>query len=328
MKIKNGVLSGSFEVPTDLYVSTGYKAPTNFEEIMTRICSVKGLDGAFLCESSHLTEKTVPEAAKRLRDKGLQPLGLLHNVWAGPYIYGSIQAPDPKVRRQAIDHTKRWMDLAKRIDAPLLHFWPGNDGADFFFHADYSARWDQAVSAFEEICAHDRSVKVAVANKLKQPRQHIHISTIGKTVTLIREVGAENLGICLDPSHSMVAQELLGENIAFIDRFLGRDRLFYCLCSDNWRQWDDMIVPGSVNTMEFLEMLYWLDRVEYNGWIVFDQIPWREDPVKTMELGIRMFNGLNAVVESIDKAEIQDAMDRADGLKAIDLVRQALLPQS
>ena len=37
------------------------------------------------------------------------------------------------------------------------------------------------------------------------------------------------------------------------------------------------MIVGSVHSVAYIEMLYWLDRCGYAGWLSMDQYPYRED---------------------------------------------------
>ena len=50
---------------------------------------------------------------------------------------GAYTSKDPAIRRSAIAHTKEVMDIAVELGCPLLNVWPGQDGYDYFFQADY-----------------------------------------------------------------------------------------------------------------------------------------------------------------------------------------------
>jgi xylose isomerase len=324
--LKHGLLSGGFEDPVDMYVAGGYKPSVDMNEILDRICSIDRLEGVGLCESSNFTLESIPKASEVLRGAGKDLIGLFPDITSRPYVCGSISASDKAVRRKAIDHIKRHMDLAKTLKAPLVGLWLGNDGTDYYFSADYFDRWNWIIDGLSEICGHDSSVKISICNKIKEPRIHCHISTTGKLVALIKQVGAANLGVTLDASHSMQNYELVGENVAFIDRFVGRERIFLTLASDNWRAWDDMIIPGSVNTIEWIEYFFCLDKIDYNGWILSDEVAFREDVVGAIETGIDLMNGLFRAMRKIDKEEMQKAMECADPLRSLKLIRQVLLP--
>jgi hypothetical protein len=45
------------------------------------------------------------------------------------------------------------------------------------------------------------------------------------------------------------------------------------------------LIVGTVNSLETMEMLYWLDRVGYDGWLSFDPHAGLEDPVRVVEEG-------------------------------------------
>ena len=57
------------------------------------------------------------------------------------------------------------------------------------------------------------------------------------------------------------------------------NKLFYMHFNDNWRLWDDDMTVGSVHTIETLELLYWLDRMNYTGWYALDIFPYRENGI-------------------------------------------------
>lgn len=43
---------------------------------------------------------------------------------------GAFTNPDPVVRREAIDLTKRGIDAARAMGAPMMTLWLGQDGYD------------------------------------------------------------------------------------------------------------------------------------------------------------------------------------------------------
>ena len=51
---------------------------------------------------------------------------------------GAFTNPDPAVRREAIDLTKRGIDAARAAGANLMTLWLGQDGFDYAFQADYA----------------------------------------------------------------------------------------------------------------------------------------------------------------------------------------------
>jgi xylose isomerase len=47
--------------------------------------------------------------------------------------------------------------------------------------------------------------------------------------------------------------------------------------NDNFGSWDDDMIVGTIHSVAYIEMLYWLDRCDYRGWFSMDQYPYRED---------------------------------------------------
>ena len=88
----------------------------------------------------------------------------------------------------------------------------------------------------------------------------------------------------IDVGHSLMAYENVAESAALLHYF--GNKLMYMHFNDNWRLWDDDMTVGSVHTIEMLELLYWLDRLNYTGWYALDIFPYRE-------------NGIRAASESI-----------------------------
>jgi len=47
--------------------------------------------------------------------------------------------------------------------------------------------------------------------------------------------------------------------------------------NDNYRSWDDDMIVGSVHLVEYVELLFWLREIGYEGWYSMDQYPYREN---------------------------------------------------
>jgi len=58
-------------------------------------------------------------------------------------------------------------------------------------------------------------------------------------------------------------------------------KLFLVHVNDNYRNWDWDMIPGSVNTWDLVELMFFLGELGYNGWMTSDVAPFRLDPAKT-----------------------------------------------
>lgn len=93
---------------------------------------------------------------KVVRDNGPSVNGLAMRYYTNPaYRPGAFTNPDPAVRREAIDLTKRGIDAARAMAAPMMTLWLGQDGYDYGFQCDYGPLWDAEISGIAEVCAHD-----------------------------------------------------------------------------------------------------------------------------------------------------------------------------
>ena len=68
------------------------------------------------------------------------------------------------------------------------------------------------------------------------------------------------------------------------------------------------MLVGSVHLVETLEMLCWLGRVGYAGWISFDPHLNIEDNQRAMEECMRYLHGIISVLRRIGKEGIEDAI--------------------
>jgi xylose isomerase len=52
------------------------------------------------------------------------------------------------------------------------------------------------------------------------------------------------------------------------------------------------MIVGSVHLVEYVELLYWLDKLGYQGWYSMDQYPYREDGRAAINESVRFVDGL------------------------------------
>ncbi|MCX7796255.1 MAG: sugar phosphate isomerase/epimerase, partial [bacterium] len=103
------------------------------------------------------------------------------------------------------------------------------------------------------------------------------------------------------------------------------DKLFYVHLNDNYRLWDDDMIVGSVHIIEYLELLYWLKRCNYQGWYTLDIFPYREDGVKAARESIKWIKSLNGVIEQIGMERIEALINKGDISEISEVIRTALI---
>lgn len=105
-------------------------------QMVARAGTVKGLTHLDLNYPQHLTSdsKTLRQA---IEDAGLAVNGMQMRWDAPQFKIGAFTHPDPKVRREAIDLTKRGIDTGREFGSRLMTLWMGQDGFDYCFQVDY-----------------------------------------------------------------------------------------------------------------------------------------------------------------------------------------------
>jgi xylose isomerase len=213
-----------------------------------------------------------------LADNDVKCASIIPDLFADKiYWKGSYTSNDSAVRRRAIEYTFEMCDIALELDCKLINIWPGQDGYDYLFTADYMTQRQWLCDAVAEIALKYPMLTFALEYKPKEPRTHSYIARMADSLLLVQEAGCENVGVTIDTGHAFNAGEVVAESIVLAKR--AGDRLYHMHFNDNYTSWDDDMIVGSVHSICFIEMLYWLDKCGYNGWISMDQYPYREDAV-------------------------------------------------
>lgn len=235
---------------------------------------------------------------------------------------GSFSSTNSAIRKEAISEVKKYMDISAKLDCPLLDVWLGQDGYDYSFQADFIKAWNYIIDGFKECADHRDDVKLGIEYKLKEPRAHCYIGTIGKAVTLVNKINKPNVGIIIDVGHSLYAYENMAETVAICKLF--SDKLLHLHLNDNYRLWDDDMMVGSVHIQEYLELIYWLKKVNYKGWYSLDIFPYRENGIESVNESIEWLKSMIEVVNSIDDSEIERVINKGDAVESLSLLRKMM----
>jgi len=271
--LKIDTATTSFSSCADRFVKGGYKEQFPFERQLEMIASVEGITGVALDYPSQYED---PAALRALLD----PLGLALGMTeidmysSARWRYGSLSSLDDGTRDEAIALCKRGVDAAIEAGGADVQLWLGQDGYDYPFQTDYNEAWARLVDAIEQVVCHRPEMKITIEYKPKEPRVRCFISTVGSALYICERIGRPNAGITLDVGHSLMAQETPAEAAVMA---MQRGRLFHLHLNDNYRDWDHDMIPGTVNLWDTLELFYWLERMQFDGWWGIDIYPYRED---------------------------------------------------
>jgi len=285
---------------------------------------VEGLTGVELVGMWHVNDRNVEQIRRQVADAGLVVTCVTPDIWASAkWGRGSFASNDPDIRQAAIQEVKKSMEWARQLNSEVIDLWFEQDGYDYPFQGNFLAAWDQLIEGVRECADHVPEVKIVLEYKPKEPRTHCYIGTVGKTLLLIDKVNRANVGAMIDVGHALMAYENTAESAALLQYF--GDKLFYMHFNDNWRLWDDDMTVGSVHTIEMLELLYWLDRMNYEGWYALDIFPYRENGIRAAQESIRWLQGLHHLLDKIGRERFAAVIASGDSMDASALLREAIL---
>lgn len=319
---KYSVIISNFGNRSDRFLS-GYGEDRTFAQLCDSAARVPDLSGVEIVGTWHITQQNFREVQHQLEDHNLKLVSIIPDHFASKvYGSGAFTSKDPAVRGQAIAETRAIMDIAAELGCGLINIWNGQDGYDYPFQADYIQEHDWLVEAIRACAGHRSDVRVALEYKPKEPRTRSYLANMAGTLLVAQEVGLPNVGVTIDVGHALVAYENLGESVAILGR--AGHKLFHMHFNDNYRLWDDDMIVGSVHTIEYLELLYWLDRVGYEGFLSMDQYPYREDTERAIAESIQWLKAFRRIINQVGSDCITDVIRRGDATEASRMLREAM----
>ncbi len=293
-------------------------------QMVARAATVRGLTELDLNYPDHAAQNPLG-IARMVRDAGLSVSGLAMRYYSNPaFKLGAFTNPDAAVRREAIDLTKRGVDTARQIGAPMLTLWLGQDGFDYAFQGDYRTLWDLEIAGIAEVAAHDPDCLVSIEYKPNEPRAHSLLPDAASTLLAIAEAGAPNLGVTLDFAHALYAGEQPAQAASLIAR---HSRLLGLHLNDGYAKRDDGLMVGAVHGQATLELLRQVQRDGFDGAIYFDTFPDATglDPVRECDTNIRTVRRMLETVRALEgDNRLAEAQSRQDAVSAQDIVQAAM----
>jgi len=284
--------------------------------------AIKGLDVVDLNYPQHFSSAglTVQELKAALTSAGLEA-GAVGMRYPSEFRLGAFSNPDPALRRKAVELTIAGGRAAKELGARELVVWSAYDGYDYSLQADYPAAWSHTVEAFRDVCDALPELRVSLEHKPTDENTRFYIvNSAGAAKLLVQEVSRPNMGITLDVGHCLMA----GENPAQSAALIG-DKLFGIHLNDGHSRLgaEDGLMLGTVHSAMAVELMYWLQRIQYRGHLYMDTFPHNEDPVRECEFNIRRAKALWARAERLRARGLDELLRLHDAMRALELMEAA-----
>ncbi len=119
---------------------------------------------------------------------------------------------------------------------------------------------------------------------------------------------------------------MAGENVSESCVLLQRhgERLFHMHFNDNYRSWDDDMIVGTLHTVEYFELLFWLWETDYQGWYSMDQYPYREDGAAAVRESVAFLRSVENLLTEERRGEIRALIAKGDATAATRWMRELL----
>jgi len=303
---------------------TGYKENPTTLEMLKRAAQIPHVSGIELVGTWDIRPDNVREIQTALKDCGLQCVSIIPDLFANRLFWkGSYSSKNAKIRREAIQYTTKMCDIARELNCPLMNLWPGQDGYDYLLSADYENEIAWLCESIAELASSHQDLRFSLEYKPKEPRTHSYMARTGDTLLLARETGCTNVGITIDTGHAFIGGEVVGEAIVLAKR--AGNRLFHMHFNDNHTTTDDDMIVGTVHSICYIEVIYWLRRCGYTGWLSMDQYPYREDGANAIGESILWLEQFAAIVDN-RADEITDLLRNQDPIATSRFLRRVLAP--
>jgi xylose isomerase len=294
-------------------------------KLLRRAASVKGLSAVDLNYPDHLDKADLVAIKHHLAGLGLSVNGFAMRYYSDPgFKLGAFTNPDARLRRMAIDQTKRGIDQMLEVGGTLMTLWMGQDGFDYSFQADYARLWDQTLEAMAEVADHAPTSEISIEYKPNEPRSFSLMPDIGTTLLAIRELNRKNVGVTIDFAHVLYADEMPAYAVALAAR---SSKLFGVHLNDGYAKRDDGLMVGTVHPVQTIELLYVLAEIGYARPIYFDTFPDTTglDPVAECSANIASVEAMRRVVTELQKDNrLRAAIAGQDAVTSNTILREAI----
>jgi xylose isomerase len=243
---------------------------------------------------------------------------------------GALTNPDRGVREEARASLRRGIDLCAQLGCHMI-IWPGIEGYNYPFQADYRSQWTLFLEGIANAVEHanSRGVTVFLEHKNSEPQMKIYMRDMGMSIFVIRELERQGLDvgrvkINMDWQHLIMN----GENLAEYAELLAMQGLLgHQHANSGWGMFDDDNIVGATRFMETLEIARALRHVGYGAGgerLGMDLYPYTEDAVEAARQSLLQWRFIDGVAARLDEDALQEAQQQKDALAAYRVVYEAL----
>ena len=273
-----------------------------------------GLCGLEAHYPNEVNEDNIERYVRFGKDTGIRLITIVPNLFfERQFEFGALSSPIEEVRRNAVERTKTALKLNKRIDSDFAIVWPGIDGFENPFGADFMAARDRFCEGLAEAMDAVPGVRVAEEPKPYEPRAHILYGTTPEGLLMGQKVEA----MLKAPANRRIlagGEALVGMNPEVGHVLMGYEDLAYAfslvmeygrLFHTHWNSqplgnYDQDMNVGVISPEQAEAALYVLKMHGYTGYFGIDINPERMPVGRAL---INCMDALKAMNERINRLD-------------------------
>jgi xylose isomerase len=259
-------------------------------------------------KSSAQVEKEAKALKKILDGEGLKAEFSAPRLWfAQETIDGAFTNTNPKLRRYAIERTKRCIDVNNHLDTCHMVLWLAREGSYIRESKNARVMVHQIRDALNELLEYDHKIKILIEPKPNEPVDSAIIPTIGHAIGMCYMTDhPDRMGTLVETAHSLLAGLDPSDDMAYA---LAHDKLWSVHLNDQGGlKFDQDKSFGSFNLRHAFNQVRVLEEYGFgnNGeWVGFDVKAMRTQPqalnTKHLASSLERFHYLVEKVQTLDK---------------------------
>jgi L-rhamnose isomerase/sugar isomerase len=290
--------------------------------LLTGVCPTVALHMLWDCPQGVQSSDDIKRFSSRY---GITPGSINPNLFQDQqYKYGSFGNPDESVRRQALQHTKDSIEIARRLNSRDISFWFA-DGSNYPGTANIRLRKQWFAEALQE--AHRQlslDQRMLVEYKPFEPAfYHTDIADWGMALLLSRAAGPQ-AKVLVDTGHHYAAQ-----NIEQIVSWLLSENMLGGFHFNDRRYADDDLTMGSIDPYQVFRIFH---EIRYFEWetgqcadiaYMVDQSHNLKGKIEAMIQTVTMAQQLFAKATLIDAGKLATAQKNCNLVEAESILQNA-----
>ena len=263
--------------------------------------------------------KAAGELKKVLDDHGLTPEFVAPRMWFAPQtIDGGYTNNCPKCREDALERTKRTIDIAKALGTKNIVLWLAREGTYIREAKDPVVATERIGEALQMMLDYDKDIRVMIESKPNEPMDHTYIPTIGHAIAMgLMTSDPARVGCLIETAHALLANLSPSDEMGFA---MAHKKLWSVHLNDqNGLKFDQDLTFGAVDPRRALNQVRVLDQHGFGNdgeWVGLDVKVMRTQKegvdMKHLDVSRKIFLRLLEISRSLDDAKIAEMVGTRD----------------